>query len=107
MKMVCPKGWVCQAVRAPGVKWTLAACTREGSTGVATVSMYTVPVNQSLGPAAVSRAFLVICMWFSLGPVGSAALGGVELELKRRRLERLGGCSPPSALGPVRDDLVG
>jgi hypothetical protein len=30
---------VCQAVRAPGVKWTLLAARRDGSEGVATVSM--------------------------------------------------------------------
>ena len=38
-KIVWPKGWVCHAVRAPGVKWTLAACRRDGSDGVATASM--------------------------------------------------------------------
>jgi hypothetical protein len=55
-------GCVCQAVRAAGVKCTLAAATREGSDGVATVSIWTVPVNQSSGPAAVSSEFLVICI---------------------------------------------
>jgi hypothetical protein len=30
---------VCQAVRAPGVKWTLLALNREEPDGVATVSM--------------------------------------------------------------------
>jgi hypothetical protein len=30
---------VCQAVRAPGVKWTLLALKREALKGVATVSM--------------------------------------------------------------------
>jgi hypothetical protein len=30
---------VCHAVRAPGVKWTTAAPTRDGGDGVATVSM--------------------------------------------------------------------
>src|SRR5829696_4628745 len=69
--MVCPRGWVCQAVRAPGVKWTLAAPRRDGSVGVATVSRYTVPVNHSLGPVAVSVVFLVICMSFSFS-VGTA-----------------------------------
>jgi hypothetical protein len=32
-------GCVCQAVRAPGVKWTLTARTRDGSEGTATPSM--------------------------------------------------------------------
>jgi hypothetical protein len=53
---------VCHAVRAPGVKWTLLACRRELLDGVATVSRYTAPVNQSLGPVAVSIPCLVICM---------------------------------------------
>src|ERR671912_2578209 len=30
-----PYGWVCPAVRAPGVKWTLLAATRAGTDGVA------------------------------------------------------------------------
>src|SRR3954468_12861161 len=30
-QIVWPSGWVCQAVRAPGVKWTLAACRRDGA----------------------------------------------------------------------------
>src|SRR4051812_36388778 len=60
--MVWPSGWVCQAVLAPGVKRTIAAFTRDGGDGVATVSMKTVPVNQSPGPGLVSREFLVICM---------------------------------------------
>jgi hypothetical protein len=34
-----PIGVVCQAVRAPGVKWTLLALRREGPAGVATGSM--------------------------------------------------------------------
>ncbi len=37
--MFWPSGCVCQAVRAPGVKWTLAAATRDGADGVATMSM--------------------------------------------------------------------
>jgi hypothetical protein len=49
-------------VRAPGVKWTLLALRRESPDGAATASMKTAPVNQSLGPAAVSTLFLVICM---------------------------------------------
>jgi len=61
-QIVWPFGCVCHAVRAPGVKWTLLALRRDRSEGVATVSMKTAPVNQSLGPAAVSMLFLVICM---------------------------------------------
>jgi RND superfamily putative drug exporter len=52
---------VCHAVRAPGVKWTLAALSREPAEGAATASMNTEPVNHSAGPGAVSLVFLVIC----------------------------------------------
>ena len=38
-EIVWPCGWVCQAVRAPGVKWTLAAPIGEAPEGVAIVSM--------------------------------------------------------------------
>jgi hypothetical protein len=38
-QIVWPCGWVCQAVRAPGVKWTAAAPTGEASPGAAIVSM--------------------------------------------------------------------
>jgi hypothetical protein len=48
-------------VRAPGVKCTLLALTRDAPDGAAIVSMYTAPVNQSLGPLFVSALFLVIC----------------------------------------------
>jgi hypothetical protein len=38
-QIVCPHGCVCQAVRAPGVKWTAAAPSGEASPGAAIVSM--------------------------------------------------------------------
>ena len=38
-KIVCPCGCVCQAVRAPGVKWTLAAANVEVPAGAATASI--------------------------------------------------------------------
>jgi hypothetical protein len=60
--MVWPLGCVCHAVRAPGVKWTLLALSRDPSDGAATVSTNTAPVNHSLGPVAVSIVLLVICM---------------------------------------------
>jgi hypothetical protein len=44
------------------VKWTLAAPTGQLSSATAIVSMKTEPVNQSDGPAPVSRVFLVICI---------------------------------------------
>src|SRR5213594_3472993 len=60
--MVWPFGCVCQAVRAPGLKWTLLALTRDASDGIATASMWTEPVNHSRGPGMVSIVFLVICI---------------------------------------------
>src|SRR3954471_24409143 len=50
---VCPRGWVCQAVLAPGVKRTWAQPTADCSSGLRMPSMWTVPVNQSAGPVAV------------------------------------------------------
>src|ERR1700712_4426205 len=47
---VCPSGWVCQAVRAPGSKVTSAIATRPGSGGAFKGSMRTVPVKYSAGP---------------------------------------------------------
>jgi hypothetical protein len=48
-----------------GVKWTLAACSRDDAGGLVTVSTYTLPVNHSALPAPVAIEFLVICMRFS------------------------------------------
>src|SRR3954454_23985575 len=47
-KSVCPRGWVCHAVRAPGSNATRAELTRAGAGGVLIGSCQTVPVNQSL-----------------------------------------------------------
>jgi hypothetical protein len=47
---VCPNGCVCQAVRAPGSKVTLALAPRAGAFASNSGSMRTVPVNQSAGP---------------------------------------------------------
>src|SRR5664280_532255 len=47
---VWPNGWVCQAVRAPGSKVTLAPAARAGAFAWNKASMRTVPVNQSAGP---------------------------------------------------------
>ena len=47
---VCPSGWVCHAVRAPGSKVTRAIETRAGSGGAFKGSMRTVPVKYSAGP---------------------------------------------------------
>src|SRR6266850_7843625 len=47
---VWPRGWVCQAVRAPGSNVTLAPAARAGAFAWNNGSMRTVPVNQSAGP---------------------------------------------------------
>ena len=47
---VWPSGCVCQAVRAPGSKVTLAPATRAGAAVWKSGSIRTVPVNQSAGP---------------------------------------------------------
>src|SRR5438309_1959853 len=47
---VWPSGWVCQAVRAPGSKVTLAPATRAGSGAWNRGSTRTVPVKYSAGP---------------------------------------------------------
>src|SRR5258705_6757737 len=105
--MVWPMGWVCHAVLAPGVKCTLAAARRDGSEGVATASMYTAPVNQSLGPAAVSMEFLVICMVTLRGRVRCSARGGWGLRghagpHHKRRDERVRSDPEPRREAAVR-----
>src|SRR5579872_5858211 len=47
---VCPSGWVCHAVRAPGSKVTLAPTTRAGAGGLNSGSTRTAPVKYSAGP---------------------------------------------------------
>src|SRR3954454_12630645 len=49
---VWPSGWVCQAVRAPGSKVTLAPAVRAGAFAWNKGSTRAVPVNQSAGPLA-------------------------------------------------------
>ena len=53
--MVWPNGWVCQAVRAPGSKVTVAPLARAGASVAKGASMRTRPVNQSAGPVAEAR----------------------------------------------------
>src|SRR3954451_10356342 len=54
-KSVCPSGWVCHAVRAPGSNATRPELTRAGAGGVLIGSCQTVPVNQSLDARRVGR----------------------------------------------------
>src|SRR5579863_1585192 len=63
---VCPKGCVCQAVRAPGSKVTLAPLTRAGWGRSNSGSILTVPVNQSAGPFADGCEPLVLISMFFL-----------------------------------------
>ncbi len=49
---VCPSGWVCHAVRAPGSKVTLAPKARAGVEGLNSGSTRTVPVKYSAAPLA-------------------------------------------------------
>src|SRR3954453_21846963 len=56
---VCPRGWVCHAVRAPGANRTCAHPMHDWSSGLRMVSMKTVPVNQASGPLTVWPPLLV------------------------------------------------
>ena len=47
---VCPSGWVCQAVRAPGSKVTSAPDMRDGGSSLSIGSTRTAPVNHSDDP---------------------------------------------------------
>src|SRR5205085_405204 len=47
---ICPSGWECHAVRAPGSKVTLPPETRDGAFAGNSGSTRTVPVNQSGDP---------------------------------------------------------
>src|SRR5215467_2615546 len=47
---VCPSGWVCHAVRAPGSNVTLAPRARAGSGASNRGSIRTLPVKYSAGP---------------------------------------------------------
>ncbi|MEH2077757.1 MAG: hypothetical protein V7K57_25710 [Nostoc sp.] len=49
---VCPNGWVCHAVRAPGSNVTLAPDVRAGSGAENRGSMRTVPIKYSAGSLA-------------------------------------------------------
>src|SRR5262245_45706639 len=47
---VCPRGWVCHAVRAPGSNVTLALTARPGAIASNRGSMRTLPVKYSADP---------------------------------------------------------
>ena len=84
-QIVWPFGCVCQAVRAPGVKWTLARARRaKRPDGSATASRKTEPVNHSVGPGWVSRLFLVICIASPLHDEFRLQSGEVSSECARQ-----------------------
>jgi hypothetical protein len=63
---VWPRGCVCQAVRAPGSKVTLALRTRAGSGASNNGSMRTAPVKYSAGPLPEGREPLrSISIWLA------------------------------------------
>jgi len=82
-KMVWPFGCVCHAVRAPGVKWTLLALSRDAPTGVATGSIKTSPVNQSLGPLLVLTLLLVTCIPFFIAMAKTITIDELVAMLER------------------------
>src|SRR5690606_9534720 len=75
--IVCPSGWVCHAVRAPGSKVTCAAAVRAGVAGWNKGSIRTAPVNQSAGPLvdACDSA-----RWILMGPFSPGEEGHVDDE---------------------------
>ena len=52
---VCPSGWVCHAVRAPGSKVTALPAARAGALAANSGSIRTLPVNQLPGPFVEDR----------------------------------------------------
>ena len=61
--MVWPLGWVCQAVLAPGVKWTLLAARRDGSEAAARALQANTATDEPKsagGPAEMGRALHVV-----------------------------------------------
>src|SRR5260221_3215624 len=79
---VWPRGCVCEAVRAPGSKVTLAPPTRPGAGASNSGSIRTVPVNQSAGPLPDGREplrLMSICLLLRVG--WAAAFAGVQIHL--------------------------
>src|SRR3712207_507804 len=96
---VCPSGWVCHAVRAPGPNVTLAPRARAGSCASNRGSIRTVPVNHSAGPLPEGcEPFLFISIVELLYLIGFLP-GGADLPISvilhnrhaehQRRISRL------------------
>src|ERR1700733_1533785 len=80
---VCPSGWVCHAVRAPGSNVTNAPNARAGSGGLNRGSMRTEPVKFSAGPLREGREplrLISIVAPFSIGPTVLPGVSIVNLE---------------------------
>ena len=85
---------MCQAVRAPGLKVTLAPWTRAGSNALNSGSMRTVPVNHSAAPLADGwqdrvplhqlHPLLVHAVLFG-GTYGSRAAAAAQAALEPRQ----------------------
>jgi hypothetical protein len=73
---VCPSGWVCHAVRAPGSNVTLAPAARAGCDVSNRGSMRTVPVNHSAGPFVDGCEPLLLISMSPLGVVVQARPNG-------------------------------
>src|SRR5580704_4101615 len=80
---VCPTGWACQAVRAPGVKVTTEPPIRDGASVTTTGSWNTTPVKVSAAPRLVCRdparttpAFTGMAS--SFGELAAASIGGAR-----------------------------
>src|SRR5579871_1700676 len=90
---VCPSGWVCHAVRAPGSKVTLAPAARAGSCVWKRGSTRTIPVKYSSDPLPDGRdpfllismvvSFLLVtgfaCYWFCLSLVADDGMRHIRL----------------------------
>src|SRR5580693_3202494 len=71
---VCPSGWVCHAVRAPGSKVTKAPKVRAGSGGSNRGSIRTEPVKFSAGPLREGREPLRLISIVAPFPIDPAVL---------------------------------
>src|ERR1017187_1669856 len=100
---VCPSGWVCHAVRAPGSNVTMAPATRAGSVPLNGESMRTVPVNQSAGPLLEGcEPFRLISIFYFLR--GDYLTRGLRRQLSAGtmccRCEKLRRVSEAAGLNP-------
>lgn len=77
---VCPKGWVCHAVRAPGSNVTLAPDVRAGSCASNRGSTRTVPVKYSVGPLAEGCEPLLLMSIFLISLVNVSLVASRQVS---------------------------